>query len=70
MQPPRLLGQWEGEIVVTFVLDVVKYILGDVKSDGGGTHRSAINTMCCYSRANSGSRFVNFVQAKPANNDN
>jgi hypothetical protein len=56
--------------VVTFVLDVVKYILGDVKSDGGGTHRSAINTMCCYSRANSGSRFVNFVQAKPANNDN
>jgi hypothetical protein len=37
---PSLLGQWEGEVVVTFVLDVVKYILGDGKSYGGGTHRS------------------------------
>jgi len=51
VQLPRLFGQWEGEIVVTFVLDVVKYILGDVKSDGGGTHRSRRSIPCVVARA-------------------
>lgn len=31
---------------------------------------SAINNTCCYLRANSGSRFMNFELAKPMNNDN
>ena len=63
-------GKRKGAVLVTLVLDVVKYILGNEESNGGGTQRSASINNMQYWRANSGGGFVNAVLTEPTDVSN